>query len=244
MLTINADDLGRSAHATDRIMECYAGNRINAASAMVFMEDSERAAALATASGLDVGLHINFTESFTGLNVPTSVRRNQERIRRFLRASKYALIIYNPFLRSAFREVLAAQVEEFERLYGWTPSRLDGHQHMHLSSNVILDRVLPAGTKVRRSFSFTAGEKSFFNRYYRRLIDRRLAARHRIGDYFFILLHHLPLSRLERVVQLAKTYDVELMTHPAVPIEWEALWSDEFADAVAPGHFENRAVVP
>jgi chitin disaccharide deacetylase len=243
MLTINADDLGRSAHATDRIMECHAGNRISAASAMVFMEDSGRAAALAIASGLDVGLHINFTESFTGPDVPPSLRVNHERIRGFLRASKYALILYNPFLRSAFRELFAAQVNEFARLYGRTPSRFDGHQHMHLCTNMILDRLLPAGTRVRRSFSFNAGEKGFLNRYYRTLIDRRLAARHRIGDFFFILVHHLPLSRLQRVVELARTNDVELMTHPAVPIEWEALWSDEFADAKAAVQLDQRSEI-
>jgi chitin disaccharide deacetylase len=233
MLTINADDLGRSAHATDRIMECHAGNRINAASAMVFMEDSERAAALATAAGLEVGLHINFTESFTGPDVPPSLRMNHERIRGFLRASKYALILYHPFLRSAFREVFAAQVNEFARLYGRVPSRFDGHQHMHLCTNMILDRLLPAGTRVRRSFSFNAGQKGFLNRYYRTLIDRRLAARHRVGDFFFILVHHLPVSRLQRVVQLAKTYDVELMTHPHVDVEFEALLSDQFENMIS-----------
>jgi predicted glycoside hydrolase/deacetylase ChbG (UPF0249 family) len=178
-------------------------------------------------------LHINFTESFTGPDVPPSLRMNHERIRRFLRASKYALILYNPFLRSAFREVFAAQVNEFARLYGRVPSHFDGHQHMHLCTNMILDGLLPAGTRVRRSFSFRPGEKSILNRYYRRLIDRRLERRHRISDYFFILLHHLPLSRLQRVVQLAKTNDVELMTHPHVDVEFEALLSDQFADTIS-----------
>jgi len=233
MLTVNADDLGRCVLATDRIMECFAANRISAASAMVFMEDSERAAALATASGLDVGLHINFTESFTGPNIPPGLRMNHERIRRFLRTSKYALVIYNPFLRKAFREVFTAQLQEFARLYGRTPVSFDGHQHMHLCSNMILDNILPVGARVRRSFSFTAGEKNFFNRHYRKLVDRRLAARHRIGDYFFILLHHLPVSRLQRVVELARTYEVELMTHPGVNVEYEALTSDEFANTIS-----------
>ena len=86
MLIINADDLGRCAVATDRIMVCLAANRIDAASVMVFMEDSRRAATLATSCGLDAGLHINFTESFTGPGVQSSLRRNHERIRRFLRA--------------------------------------------------------------------------------------------------------------------------------------------------------------
>jgi predicted glycoside hydrolase/deacetylase ChbG (UPF0249 family) len=233
MLTINADDWGRSRVATDRTADCYEKGRITAASAMVFMEDSERASALAAACGLDVGLHVNFTESFTGPDVPSSLRRNHERIRRFLRANKYALIIYNPFLRKAFREVFAAQVDEFARLYGRTPASFDGHQHMHLCSNMILDGILPVGARVRRSFSFTAGEKNFFNRYYRKLVDRRLATRHRIGDFFFILVHHLPVSRLQRVVELARTYEVELMTHPGVNVEYEALMSNEFANTIS-----------
>jgi predicted glycoside hydrolase/deacetylase ChbG (UPF0249 family) len=232
MLTVNADDLGHSALVTDRIMACFAANRIDAASAMVFMEDSERAATLATASRLDVGLHINFSESFTGTEVPSLLRRNHERIRRFLRTSKYALVIYNPFLRRAFRDVFAAQLTEFTRLYGRPPTRFDGHQHMHLCSNMMLDRILPADTKVRRSFSFVAGEKSFLNRYYRKLIDRHLGRRHQIGDFFFALSQHLPISRLQRLVELAKTYDVELMTHPRVDIEFEALLSDELANTI------------
>jgi len=222
-------------------MVCLAANRIDAASVMVFMEDSRRAATLATSCGLDAGLHINFTESFTGPGVQSSLRRNHERIRRFLRANKYALIIYNPFLRKAFREVFAAQLEEFARLYGRTPSRFDGHQHMHLCSNMILDRLLPTGAQVRRSFSFNAGEKNFLNRYYRKLIDRHLAARHRIGDFFFALSQHLPVARLKRVVELARRYEVELMTHPEVNVEFEALLSDEFADVVSQGQLETCA---
>ena len=208
---------------------------------MVFMEDSDRASALATASGLEVGLHINFTESFTDPEASSSLRLKQERIRRFLRANKYALIIYNPFLRKAFREVFEAQVNEFARLYGREPSRFDGHQHMHLCSNMILDRILPAGAKVRRSFSFHTGEKHFFNRYYRAIIDRHLAARHRIGDFFFALSQHLPISRLQRVVELARMHNVELMTHPEVNVEFESLLSDEFANTISRVQHETCA---
>lgn len=234
MLRINADDLGRCVDATDRIMACLDARRISGVSAMVFMEDSDRGAVLAKASGLDVGLHINFTETFTSYHVPPLLCRDHQRIRSFLRANKYALVIYNPFLRKAFREVFAAQVHEFTRLYERPPTRFDGHQHMHLCSNVILDELLPRDTRVRRSFSFAAGEKNFLNRYYRRIIDRRLAARHRIGDFFFALSQHLPTSRLQRVVELSKTSDVELMTHPQANSEFDALLSDEFANAIAP----------
>lgn len=233
MLTVNADDLGRCVVATDRTLACFAANRISSASAMVFMQDSERAAGLAIASGLNVGLHINFTETFTASYVPRSLRRSHERLRRFLRANKYALVIYNPLLRSAFREVFAAQFEEFTRLYGRVPSRLDGHQHMHLCTNMLLDGLFPAGARVRRNLSFTAGEKSFLNRYYRRLVDRGLAKRYRVGDFLFALSQQCSTRQLERVAALAKSFDVELVAHPQVNVEFETLLSDEFATIIS-----------
>src|SRR5205809_850805 len=117
MLIINADDLGRCQTATDRILECYTENRITSASGMVFMKDSERAATLAADCGMDVGLHLNFTETLTGESVPESVRRGHERVQKFLRRSKYALLIYNPFLCADFRHLFRAQSDEFARLY-------------------------------------------------------------------------------------------------------------------------------
>jgi glycosyltransferase involved in cell wall biosynthesis len=233
MLTVNADDFGRCVVATDRTMTCFGAKRINAASAMVFMEDSERAAALAAASGLDIGLHINFTEAFTGPHVSPSLRRHHERLCHFLRLNNYALVIYNPFLRNAFREVFAAQVEEFARLYGRAPSRFDGHQHMHLCSNMLLGGLLPAGARVRRNLSFTAGEKSFLNRYYRKLVDRHLARRHRLGDFFFALSQRHSIPELRRVAALAKSFDVELLAHPQVNLEFDTLLSDEFGRIVS-----------
>ena len=180
-----------------------------------------------------MGLHINFTESFTAPSVPQPLRRDHERIRRFLRLNKYALLMYNPFLRNAFRAVFEAQLEEFARLYGRPASRFDGHQHMHLCSNMILDSLLPAGAKVRGSFSFRGGEKGFLNRFYRAAIDRRLATQHRITDFFFALSQYLPVSRLQPVVEAAKTSNVELMTHPEVNLEFETLLSTGFANAIS-----------
>ena len=70
MLIINADDWGRSAAETDAALRCYKAGRVTSVSAMVFMEDSERAAELAKENELDVGLHLNFAEPFTGSNHP------------------------------------------------------------------------------------------------------------------------------------------------------------------------------
>lgn len=233
MLIVNADDLGRVPDATDRILACHANRRVTSTSAMVFMQDSDRAAKLALASGIDVGLHINLSEPFTADSVPPRLRECHNRICRFLTSSKYALLIYHPLLREQFRFVIQAQQAEFKRMYSRGPSHLDGHQHMHLATNVLLENMLPHGAKVRRSFSFSPGEKGRLNRLYRAAVDRRLARRHRLTDYFFALSQHLNLDRLERVIQLARQANVELMAHPQLQNEHDFLLGDAFAGAVS-----------
>src|SRR5437899_7002514 len=158
MLIINADDWGRSVAETDAALRCYKEARITSASAMVFMEDSERAAELAKENDLDVGLHLNFTEPFTGGNYLTEVREHHERTSRYLIGNKYNQLVYNPFLRSAFSYSYEAQSEEFARLFGKLPSHIDGHHHMHLCANLLFSDLIPAGTKLRRNFSFWPAE--------------------------------------------------------------------------------------
>ena len=234
MLIINADDLGRSQVATDNILACHAHRRLSSTSAMVFMADSERAAELAITSGIDVGLHINFSESFTGTSASPRLREAHEKIRRFLKSSKYALIFFHPFLRDQFRQVFTEQYAEFLRLYRRPPSHLDGHQHLHLATNMLFQRILPAGTKVRRSFSFQPGEKSAFNRWYRDRVDRHLARHHRLTDYFFALAHNFTIERVQKIVALSHESNVEFMTHPEMPADYHFLMSPEFGQALEP----------
>lgn len=241
MLIVNADDLGRDREATDSALACHAQQRITSASAMVFMTDSHRAAELAGAAGLEVGLHLNFSEPFTGADVPGAVREAQNALCRFLKRSRYSLLIYRPSLRDAFQRVYEAQHDEFTRRCQREPSHLDGHQHMHLATNVLFQQLLPAGTRVRRSFSFGPGEKNLANRCYRAAVDRCLARRHRITDYFFSLAHHLAAPRLARVVALARNSNVELMAHPALRPEFDFLLSDEFGRTVAPARLASYA---
>src|SRR5579863_5715924 len=61
LLIINADDWGVNREATDRTLDCVLRKTVSSASAMVFMEDSERAAQLALEAGVDTGLHLNLT---------------------------------------------------------------------------------------------------------------------------------------------------------------------------------------
>lgn len=230
MLIINADDWGRTRAETDTSLACHHAGRITSASGMVFMEDSERAADLAKNHEIDIGLHVNLTEPFTAKNAPQPLCEWQHRIMRFLKRSKYALLFYNPLLRQQFRDVFQAQLDEFFRIYGRQPSHFDGHQHMHLCSNMLLDGVIPAGQKVRRSFSFWPGEKSALNRAYRSIVDGWLARRYRLPDYFFSLLLCLKTGRLERVREFARTANVELMTHPIVADEYAFLMGEKYLE--------------
>lgn len=226
MLIVNADDYARSRGETNSVLACHQAGRLTSTSAMVFMKDSSRAAALAEEAELTVGLHLNLSERFTGSNVPRRVVAAHERVVRFLTRSKYAVVLYNPFLREQFRTVVEAQLEEFVCLYGREPAHVDGHQHQHLASNVLLDGLIPPGMLVRRSFSFTRGEKGSINRGYRRWVDRQLQRRHKTTDYFFALEHRDQSEHLARVFELAETATVELMTHPARQADFDYLMSD------------------
>lgn len=227
MIIVNADDVGRSQSETDAALSCYEMGRITSASAMVFMADSERAADLAKRTDLDIGLHLNLDERFTSPRAPIELRKQHESVARFLTRGKYTLLLYNPFLRDEFRAVYHAQEEEFIRLYGKPPSHINGHRHMHLCTNMLIDRIVPAGRSVRRSFSFSRGEKGLLNRAYRGLVDKWLQGTYLLTDYFFSLSQCLQTKRLDRVIELSKTANVELMTHPQNAREWAYLNSDD-----------------
>jgi len=226
-LIVNADDWGRDIETTNRIVECVTIATVSATSAMVFMVDSERAADLARKRGIDCGLHLNFTMPFSALDCPLRVREHQQRVMQYLRRNRLARMVYHPGLASSFRYVATAQIEEFERLFGSKPRRLDGHHHMHLCANVLFDKLLPAGTLVRRNFSFRPGEKSRINRLYRAAIDRVLAQRHQLTDYFFSLPPLEPQSRIDEIFSIARRSIVEVETHPVNAPEYRFLTSGE-----------------
>jgi hypothetical protein len=229
MLIVNADDWGGWTAATNAALACFQAGRVASVSAMVFMEDSTRAATMAHGTDLDVGLHINLDQHFTGANCGRAISAAHDRVSRFLRQSKYAQLIYNPLLRADFRVVFDAQVEEFQRLYDRSPSHFDGHHHMHLCANMILDNIIPEGEKVRRSFSHWPGQRGLLKRQYRRWVDYRLGRRFVLTDHFVALSQCMDRARFGRIVSLAQQENVELLTHPEKPGEFALLMSDDYA---------------
>lgn len=226
-LIINADDWGRDQETTDRTLECSQAKALSSVSAMVFMEDSERAAVLSREHGVDAGLHLNLTSPFTDPRTPARLQERQQRLISFLRRNSFSRLVFHPGLKEEFAYVAAAQREEFERLYGQAPARVDGHHHMHLCTNVLAQGLLPEGAQVRRNFSFLPGEKSLINRLYRLGVDALLARRYAQTDYFFSLPPLAPPERLRRIFSLAKDFVVEVETHPINPEEHRFLAGGE-----------------
>ncbi len=98
MLIINADDWGRDPLTTDRIHDCLRCGAVSAVSAMVFMEDSERAANLAREGDITAGLHLNFTTGFTGSTLSSALVEHHARVSRYLLKSPAATVVYHPGL--------------------------------------------------------------------------------------------------------------------------------------------------
>ena len=227
VLIVNADDWGRDPRTTDMILDCTAKRTVSAVSAMVFMNDSERASSIARERDIDSGLHLNFTTPFTGTGCPLALVARQQTLAAYLRRHRLSQVVFHPGLSRSFEYVMRAQLDEFRRLYGAHPHRLDGHHHMHLCANVLFGGLLPRGTLVRRNFSFEPGERSQANRLYRRLIDSVLKRHHQTVDLFFSLPPFEPVERLQRIFSLARQFVIELETHPANPDEHRFLTGAE-----------------
>ena len=228
MLIITADDYGKAPNVTEGILKCFSEKRITSASAMVFMDDSKRAASLAISAGMEVGLHLNFTSPFDGSGFGEGLRRHQTKVMNYLVRNKLSQVFYNPFLTNSFAYLTQAQREEFQRLYGREPAFYNGHHHMHLCANVLGTNLIPRGVRVRRTFTFGPGEKGTINRSYRRVLDRIVGMRFITSDCFFSVEPVHDHGRLERIFNRAGRDIVEIEVHPENGDEKGFLLSSDF----------------
>jgi len=228
MLIITADDYGKTVRATDRILECFHGHSLTSASAMVFMEDSKRAALLARGTKLEMGLHLNLTETFTESDVGAEIRREHARVARYLNRHNYAHALFNPFLAGAFRLLIQSQWSQFEKLYDRSPDFVNGHHHMHLAANALTQHLLPVGTRIRGPFTFKAGEKGTVNRWYRNRVASRLRNTFETPDCLYSIEPITDVGRLQRIVRESLGKDVELEVHPEHDEQRQFLLSPNF----------------
>jgi len=106
---------------------------------------------------------------------------------------------------------------------------------------MIIGKVLPPGSAVRRSFTFYKGEKSFLNRGFRYLVDSWLQKSFVTTDSFFGLTPTDNFPRLMKIVNLSKKAHVELMVHPWKPDEFAILIGKEFRNLIAEVQLGNFA---
>jgi len=236
MIIITSDDYGKTALATDSIIQCFINGRITSASAMVFMEDSERAASLAIPAGIEVGLHINFTTPFSVAKIASLLRDHHSRVASYLTKNDLAQIIYNPSLAGSFDYLFKAQLEEFNRLYGREPDFYNGHHHMHLCANMLMGKRLPKRAFVRRTFTIGRGEKDVFTLIYRRLLDVIVDRRFLSTDYFFNIQPLGNIVRLQAIFDRADNHSIEIEVHPENADEIDFLLSDQYLSLLRSVH--------
>jgi predicted glycoside hydrolase/deacetylase ChbG (UPF0249 family) len=229
ILIVNADDFGWDPEATDRAMEAFAAARITSATALVHMEDSDRAARLALEAGLPVGLHLNLTDRFT--DPSTSEGRRGRHLRacnvfssRRLRLRRW---IFDPRIRRVVDDAISDQLERFEELYGKPPTHVDGHKHVHVCPNVALASPLASIAKMRDdgwawpTARTPMGAARAMKRY---LVSRRFL-RTRVLLDIWKLRPELGSEGSGGRAELARRASVEVMAHPGFPHERRSLMS-------------------
>ena len=242
MLFINADDLGLNVESIVNTAQCYEARSVTSASLMVFMNNSLRASTWAMSSGIETGLHLNLTEPFDKPKLPQRLSDYHHEVIKYYRKGAYSGLLYNPLLKNKVDYVFKAQYDEYCRLFDAEPLKMDGHHHLHLSMNIILNNLIPKGMIVRRNFSFKRTEKNMFNRAYRNFIDAWLRTRYRCTDTFFSIKPLENLQRLRKIVQLSQYSDVEIAVHPADGSEYLFLLGSRFNEIIKdipPGAFSR-----
>jgi hypothetical protein len=223
MLIVNADDMGASPSTTDPVVEGFEAGAITSTTAMVWMPDSDRAGAIARARGLPVGLHLNFTLPFAADAVPDAVRRRQLELTRSFDPDSWLRRDDRGAAATLIAAGIADQLDRFRDQFG-EPTHIDGHHHVHLHPAVLgqLPRSLAIRPPLQGSPRAPLGQ-------------RWLLRRHRGAAACVAFGHVHPalggdgMGRLDSARRLA----LEVMVHPAVPAERQALLSAEWRDALA-----------
>ncbi len=232
LLIVNADDWGGQSSSTDPILTCFEAGAVTSTTAMVHMADSERAAEIALAHRLPVGLHLNLTLAFDSPDSPAPVRDRQARVVELLGGGR-AHRAWRPSAGGLVRRAIADQLVEFERLYGRPPTHIDGHQHVHQSPAVLLSGRLPRDLPKRRAVNWPPGGglRSRLTHGVRNLFMVGLDT----TDWFVsISVIHPALggAGLDELLDRSATDSVEIMVHPQWTAEFELLTSPEWLTAL------------
>jgi chitin disaccharide deacetylase len=219
MLIVNADDFGATATATDAICRTFDAEVITSASAMVWMKDSPRAAGIAIERALPLGLHLNLTLPFSGLDMSRSVQERQLRLTEIFTRDGWWREAGRPVDRKLLHAAIEDQVERFCKQFG-QPTHIDGHHHVHLY-DAVLD-LLPQRWPIRPPLRTLAQVDARPNRR-----EGRLHRRFRAPDLAFTLGSLQPATGdgVLKALDCARRLCVEVVAHPLVAEDMEFLLS-------------------
>jgi chitin disaccharide deacetylase len=223
MLIVNADDMGASPSTTDPVLECFAAGAITSTSAMVWMDDTARAAERARERGLPVGLHLNLTMAYNADQVPADVRQRQLAVTQRFDPDSWRGRDDRPVDAALVAAAIADQLGRFRELFG-EPSHIDGHHHIHLHPAVLaaLPRSLPIRPPLSPEGATSLGQRWLLRRFKRP--DRCLA---------FVRVHPALGGEGLDVLSQARQQTIEVMVHPAQTDELAALRSADWLAALA-----------
>lgn len=218
-LAICADDYGLSGGGDEAIAQLVAAGRLSAFSCLVDAPHFRAGAAAASqlAARADVGLHLNFTESFG------------ERAPRFGLGGFIARAYLGLLDPAVVRAEIARQLEVFEDACGFAPQHVDGHQHIQQLPCIRRELLAelakrPAGRRPWLRIATPARGRLGLKPAILGALGARALARaaaregfatnaHLLGVYDFGGTAADYLARLERWIALARDGDL-LMTHP------------------------------
>jgi chitin disaccharide deacetylase len=246
LLIVNADDWGGSEATTDAILETFRAGRVTSTSGMVYMEDSDRAAAAAREARIPVGLHLNLTQPFSDPATPEKVLDRQRRLAGSLAGegsdrqpgtAKLRRWLYDPGLRAEVDRAVADQIERFEALYGRPPTHFDGHNYVDVCPNVFLSRAIPAGSRMRNSLNRFPLERTPMA--VARTLRQGLRSKRFASPRYVLHITELQLPAngpIDPRLELAKAVPIEVMGHPDNQAEHEILMSARWGECL--GEFD------
>jgi predicted glycoside hydrolase/deacetylase ChbG (UPF0249 family) len=238
LLIVNADDWGGYPEMTDATLRCFEAGAISSTTAMMYMQDSDRAAELALSAGIPTGLHLNLTQPFEDPATPSGVRERQRKLTTRFRRRQLRRWTYDPSLRGLFERVIFDQFERFHELYGRAPVHVDGHEHAHLAFNVIFCSALDKGTALRCGGTVTGSPA-------RRLRQWILKRRFRTPDLLRGFESFYPRwDRLSEELAVAHERSLEVSTHPGWPDNYARLLSSQWIDALSEHRLGSYADLP
>lgn len=134
-IIINSDDFGLSASVNDAISTAFKEGLITSTTCLVNFDEGLKHAITLVSEGLiqkdSIGIHLNLTEGFPVEALTKNCNLLCEGGKFHGRIRNSPVFTLNNEQRNTVYLELESQVEKFITAFGFTPTHIDGHHHIH-----------------------------------------------------------------------------------------------------------------